>query len=230
MNAGSRFSDPAGGPAVKVDRHGTDMVAMEAAAIGVLDSLPNWFWDAEPPVPVERIATDHFGLLVRESEDPAKVPGAPAIPEGDRLSGFLLAKRGEIWVNAKDAREWPPRRRFTIAHELGHWVLHRDLGEVMCRAIDSPGESRTGGQLVDSEGRAILARPEAEANAFAAALLLPAKLIRESHSESGGDIDLIQERFNSSRAALKRRFATLGLEFPPEPEGEDNPESHSPST
>lgn len=47
-------------------------------------------------------------------------PGAPALAHGQSLSGLLLPVRGEIWVNAEEARQWPPRRRFTIGHELGH--------------------------------------------------------------------------------------------------------------
>ena len=41
------------------------------------------------------------------------------LPPDAGLSGLLLPAAGEIWVNAAEAREWPPRRRFTIGHELG---------------------------------------------------------------------------------------------------------------
>ena len=37
-------------------------------------------------------------------------------------------------MNAAEASEWPPRRRFTIGHELGHWYMHREMRDgVFCR-------------------------------------------------------------------------------------------------
>ena len=91
-----------------------------------LARVPEWIWDGESlPVPVEEIADTHFGLLVRDVEDMTRRPGCPPLGEGQSISGLLLPSSGEIWVNAAEAREWPPRRRFTIGHELGHWVLHQ---------------------------------------------------------------------------------------------------------
>ena len=204
------------GTVVERDRHGTDMAAMELAAAQTLDSLPQRLWNWEPPVPVEVIAEEHFGLIVIEAEDPAEIPGAPTVAEGVRFSGMLMADRGEIWVSAADAREWPPRKRFTIAHELGHFVLHRhSVDPALYQAADV---SATGAAPADSirsqadpEAATILPRLEAEANAFAAALLMPARLMREVHAAAGGDLETIQEVFNSSKAALERRLRTLGL-------------------
>src|SRR4051812_20845670 len=102
-----------------------DIDEVERRAAEVLASVPEWIWDGERlPVPVEDIVDTCFGLLVRDVEDMTSAPGAPA-PALAELSGLLLTARGEIWVNAAEAREWPPRRRFTIGHELGHWVMHR---------------------------------------------------------------------------------------------------------
>jgi hypothetical protein len=114
----------------------------------VLDAAPGYVWDGERlPVPVEDIADSVFGLLVRDVKDMATAPGAPALQDGQALSGLLLPGRGEIWVNADEARQWPPRRRFTIGHELGHWVMHRAPGRSRCSASapasTSPHRSRT---------------------------------------------------------------------------------------
>ena len=114
---------------------------VEERAEAVLAPLPTYVWDGDTlPVPVEDIADTQFGLLVRDVEDMASAPGAPLV-EHHALSGLLLPARGEIWVNAHEAKQWPPRRRFTIGHELGHWVMHRDrpAGAVL------PGQ-RGGGQ------------------------------------------------------------------------------------
>jgi len=192
------------------------MVAMELAAALTLDSLPERLWSWTPPVPIEAIAEEHFGMIVIEAEDPADIPGAPQVAEGVRFSGMLMADRGEIWVSAADAREWPPRKRFTIAHELGHFVLHRhSVDPAIYQAADI---SATGAAAADSirseadpEAATLLPRLEAEANAFAAALLMPARLLRESHAAVEGDLERLQETFNSSKAALERRLRTLGL-------------------
>lgn len=213
------FDDPAGGPAIAKDRHGTDMVAMESAAINVLSGIPEWMWDGTPPVPVERIAEDRYGLRVADVDDPSRIPGAP-IPEGNaHLSGLLLPSRGEIWVHSGETAKWPPRRRFTIAHELGHWILHRVNGQpAMCRAAELAGGRINTGVLPNDDGAGKAQRPplpleEAEANAFAAALLLPAVSVRNEHERTCGKIKPMMATFDSSKAALERRLRTLGLEW-----------------
>lgn len=176
------------------------MEAIERRAREVLESVPSWIWDGGSlPVPVEDVADSVFGLLVREVDDMGSAPGAPELGPGQSLSGLLLPAAGEIWVSASEAREWPPRRRFTVGHELGHWILHRESREeaVFCRApaIDpDQGEPRPERPL-----------PEAEADAFAAALLMPAELLRAEY-ERDRDFDRLCTAFGSSRAAMGKRL------------------------
>ena len=93
----------------------------------LLAEVPGWIWDGRSlPVPVEDIADSHCGLLVRDVDDMTAAPGCPRLDGDQTISGLLLPSRGEIWVNAEEAKQWPPRRRFTIGHELGHWALHQD--------------------------------------------------------------------------------------------------------
>ena len=79
-------------------------------------------------------------------------------------------------MNAEEARQWPGRRRFTIGHELGHWVMHREPGQqsLFCRHASVDEEDQD-----DADDRS--ASIEQEANAFAAALTMPAHLIREHY-------------------------------------------------
>src|SRR4051795_10096383 len=144
------------------------MQDVEERAEAVLAGLPGYVWDGDRlPVPVEDSADSAFGLLVRDVEDMGAAPGAPPLLDGQALSGLLLAARGEIWVNAAEARQWPTRRRFTIGHELGHWVMHRDHERtVFCRS-----------KTVQPEEGADESAPdvEEEASMFAAALLMPAE-------------------------------------------------------
>jgi len=177
------------------------MEQVEQLAEGFLAKVPTYVWDGKSlPVPVEDITDTHMGLLVRDVDDLSLAPGAPVLADGQGLSGLLLPDRGEIWVNAAEAREWPPRRRFTIAHELGHWCMHRHAGHnVYCRAsvIDS--------SLIEAE-ESPLPDLEREANAFAAAVLMPAPLLREQYLACGRDFDRLCRRFASSGAAMGRRL------------------------
>ena len=173
---------------------------IETLAEGFLAAVPAYVWDGESlPVPVEEIADSHLGLLVRDVEDLRVAPGAPALSDGHGLSGLLLPARGEIWVNAGEARRWPPRRRFTIAHELGHWRMHRGAEHaVFCRtaavepapADDAPAPPPA----------------EQEANAFAAALLMPARLVRARYAASPKDFVGLCAAFGASGAAMGRRL------------------------
>jgi len=87
------------------------------------------------------------------------------------------------------------RRRFTIAHEIGHFVLHPER----CRPER--------GGAVNEAGR----REEREADAFAAELLMPERLVREAVREQGLDATRLAERFEVSRKAMQTRLRGLGL-------------------
>jgi hypothetical protein len=176
------------------------MKDVEERAEAVLAGLPSYVWDGKRlPVPVEDIADTGYGLLVRDVEDMGAAPGAPSLAPGQSLSGLLLPARGEIWVNADEARQWPPRRRFTIGHELGHWVMHRTGQQALfCRRT-------TVDETVVLPARDI----EEEASAFAAALLMPQWLFVREHARCGGDVATLCAAFGSSIAATERRIASL---------------------
>ena len=181
------------------------MDEIEQQAESVLAGVPGWIWNGEElPVPVDDIADSCYGLLIREVEDMTSAPGAPPLEPGQSISGLLLAGPGEIWVNAAEAREWPPRRRFTVGHELGHWVMHRQPGQqsLFCRHGNVDPEQKTD---LPPDRLSV----EEEANVFAAALTMPAHLIRE-HYERLKHEDNCHERmcelFAASGAAMGRRL------------------------
>jgi predicted transcriptional regulator len=87
------------------------------------------------------------------------------------------------------------RRRFTIAHEIGHFVLHPER----CRPER--------GGAVNEAGRV----EEREADAFAAELLMPENLVRDAIREQGLDVDRLADRFEVSRKAMQARLRHLGL-------------------
>ena len=139
------------------------------------------FGGDELPVPVESIAEDLLALAVVVRDDL-------------RVSGMLLPSERRIYVRADEPE---PRRRFTIAHELGHWIcqcLEGTQQPVYCRAEEIG---------VDPEAKAL----EREANIFAANLLMPEPAVRAGAGEN---------RFGVSDEALAWRLYNLGLrETPP---------------
>jgi Zn-dependent peptidase ImmA (M78 family) len=148
------------------------------------------FGGEELPVPVDAIAEDLLGLYVSEANL-------------DGVSGLLYPARRSIVVNAADA---PARKRFTVAHELGHWICQCQDGreaEVFCRAEDV---------TLDPSARAV----EREANVFAAELLMPEAAVREAWS---GDADSCAASFGVSGEAMRWRLYSFGLgEAPKQPE------------
>lgn len=179
-----------------------DIERIEARAEQVLADVPEWLWDGKSlPVPIEQIVDSCFDLFVRdvEPEEMTTAPGCPPLEEGATLSGLFLPGPRQIWVNAAEAREWPPRRRFTLAHELGHCVLHEDgQRSLFCRhgSVDPDHDPA-------AEAAAEIER---EANQFAASLLMPARLMRHYYRRTGKDFDAMCRVFGSSRAAMGRRL------------------------
>ncbi len=177
------------------------MKPIQERAEQVLATVPGYVWDGEKlPIPVEDIVDSVFGLYVRDVEDMGAAPGAPTLAEGQALSGLLLAARGEIWVNAEEAARWPPRRRFTIGHELGHWVLHRDGQQSLFCRRTSIDEQVAPTPPIDIEE---------EASVFAASLLMPTWLVVREHARVGGELEPLCAAFDASKAAMQRRIDDL---------------------
>ena len=110
----------------------------------------------EPPVSPETIAAAE-GLEVRM---------IMTWPES--LSGLLLRDSRCIGINAKHA---PTRRRFSLAHELGHWLLRHDVAwHERDVTIDEPPQEVPNDELHNWQ--------EAEANEFAGELLAPREMLK----------------------------------------------------
>lgn len=131
------------------------------------------------PVPLETVA-GNLGF---------KTAGFRDKPD---LSGAINHERRTIYVNQDDPII---RQRFTLAHEIGHAVLHKGDSVWDLRAnIDRPRE-----------------RKEIEANNFAANLLMPKDFFSGVWSRSGGNINLVSDYFAVSHEAAKYRGINLGL-------------------
>jgi Zn-dependent peptidase ImmA (M78 family) len=131
-------------------------------------------------------------------------------PAEDDLSGFLYRDRSKktaiIGVNAS---HHPNRQNFTVAHELGHYLLH-DFDDIhVDRHFKVWLRSDASSQGQDVE--------EKEANLFAAELLMPPRLLAKE-LETTGTFDLedeailkkLAEKFSVSTQAMTFRLAYLG--------------------
>lgn len=154
----------------------------EAFALRELAAVPSWIWDGKSlPVPIESIAEDHYGVVVEAR--PSLEEFATTVDV--HVSGVLLRAHGRILVDALEAARAPGRRRFTIAHELGHLVLHDDrAGPRIGRLMPSPRGKRARQPTGLVYPAALAYRPEElEANQFAAATLMPARNLTGSLTE-----------------------------------------------
>lgn len=142
----------------------------------------------EVPVKLGAIAKD-LGVEVKLSSLPLNVSGQITKVDG----------RYEIKINRHESRQ---RQRFTLAHELAHFLLHRDVIDGM------------GGQLTDN----VLYRSgasehiEYEANRLAAQIVMPEIALQNAFSKYGehlseSTVELLAEQFGVSKAAMEIRMA-----------------------
>lgn len=162
-----------------------------------------------PPVPVERIASSLLGLFVDEADDLRALPGAPA--DQGRLSGMLDPVEMIVWVDRGEAERSPGRRRFTIAHEIGHLLLH--VPGRRATFYDRPTDIREIEEGATSEAPELRQR-EREANAFARELLMPETLVGDQAHATGFNLPALADRFGVSVPAMRLRLRLLKL-LPP---------------
>jgi hypothetical protein len=186
------------------------------------------------PVPLDRLIATYN--LVHE-EVPGLTRAAAAaylsrwgvqrpelLEDASPLAGFLFANAhgGYILVNADDPL---PRRRFTAAHELGHYLLHflprlQETHDVETYLVqDDSGETVREEDSANADKALSLPEMERQANRFAAELLMPETVCRTA-------TDLYAARFHTparflehhlardmlvSREAMRWRLRSLGL-------------------
>jgi Zn-dependent peptidase ImmA (M78 family) len=127
------------------------------------------------PVDVEVIARQ-LGFELRERQQPE--------------DAVLIRDTGEIFLKADAPRS---RRRFSIAHEIAHYILGHEVAYARARGQgDRPAERR-------------------EADNFAAQLLMPDEWVAKAHAELGGDFDEMKSRFEVSPQSMRIRLEELRL-------------------
>lgn len=163
-----------------------------------------------PPEPSNQKKEVVFGIAEAFAQEVGFLPGDRIEPVIPRLGGQLEylgefdsieATDGSLYVDGpKDFRilvsafTGAERDRFTIAHELGHFVLHSNRGAKRIRA------ARFGSDRV-----------EWEANWFAAAFLMPEDDFRETCQRAKNNITLVSARYLVSAKAAEIRMRALGI-------------------
>lgn len=178
---------------------------MDLDMAGSPTSLVTKIFAAEPSLPtqtpVEELARQLDIIDIKDLETDGYEGGL--LTQQERTSGIIL-------VNEKCN---PARRRFTIAHELGHFLIptHSPVqtDQFMCRREDMTAW--------DTKHQDRYARMEAEANQFAALLLMPPPRLRTCMKNfkdpSISDIFHVADHFAVSPEAAGRSY----IEYNDEP-------------
>lgn len=151
----------------------------------------------QPPVDVERLAIIEGAVVIKE-------------PTDNDTSGFIYQAPGVPAVIGINSNHSPVRRRFTIAHELGHLVLHSKSELHIDHSVVRMRDKRA------SEG---IDEDEMEANRFAAEVLMPEAFLRadlqklglHTAADDGEAISALARKYQVSVQAMTIRLTSLNL-------------------
>ncbi len=79
------------------------------------------YWPTfELPIPIEDIIDVKIGI---------HIDTFPGLYKDYRLNGFLTADRTTIYIDEIQYHQFYKKCRYTLAHELGHYILHKECYE-----------------------------------------------------------------------------------------------------
>lgn len=154
-----------------------------------------------PPINVE-IVPELLGINVDEgmrySLDDVSTVGQITLVKGQPAT---------IWINPTE-NSYAPRRRFTLAHEIAHFCMHRAANQTF---VDTKSTMNRTASYWN--------RYESEANNFAADLLMPSELIHrvgrkviDAYKSANSVEKMPMARF-VEEMALKFKVSTPAMEF-----------------
>ncbi|MFJ6025315.1 ImmA/IrrE family metallo-endopeptidase [Brevundimonas sp. NPDC092305] len=164
-------------------------------------------WEKEP---VTNINVDPIALIQKHWGDvPVPVfeivtglglgPDFEYLP--DNISGAIKMRADGNYRIVVNANHHPNRQRFTAAHELGHYIYHRDL---LGQGVGDTRAYRAEGTGMPNP--AIRPMHERQANSFAANLLMPMNSIYGEIGRGITDTKMLADRFGVSEMAMKIRL------------------------
>ena len=166
-------------------------------------------------IPIEEIVEFHFGMILqyRNLSKNGAIHGItvfedstiPVYNEKNKRYEATYSKAGTILI---DKRLLAPNRekrlRFTIAHELAHYMIHNDY----YRTID---------ELASKTTSISHTHTECEADALGAALLMPYGRVKVAFTRVNGKLSKeavvcqLAQLFNVSIQAMEIRLKVIGL-------------------
>ena len=163
------------------------------------------------PIPIEEIIELDCGLILEK------------ISLEENILGKIIFDSKKIQVD-KSLEDASGRNRFTLAHELAHWILHKDLilsdtnyyqtsmfdnnqHQYVCKKQTKPNSKK---------------REEWQADYFAACLLMPKDLVYENYKKITGStkpqsfsykncVKKLSDIFQVSQESMKIRLKELNL-------------------
>jgi Zn-dependent peptidase ImmA (M78 family) len=160
----------------------------------LLEVIFKHYPDLPRRVPIEEIASDVGIIDFKTLQVDGFIGGLTA--DQEKSKGIILTKEGLP----------PKRKRYTIGHELGHFLIPSHGYQRQCRKQDLEENSRT----------TAYQRQEAEANRFSAGLLMPKPLLAND-IDALGNIDAthirqLSDLYNVSMEAVANRYVELSPE------------------
>lgn len=135
------------------------------------------------PLPIDNVV-DYLGYDAKSF-----IPDASGI----NISGAVSSKEKKILINNNDSIF---RKRFTLAHEIGHIILH----------FNNHDE-----EFVDFRTDRVRDTKELQADEFAGCLLMPIHEFKKIWLKSKGNSFYLSEFFGVSKPAVYMRALNLGL-------------------
>lgn len=122
-------------------------------------------------------------------------PRAENLP--DEISG-MIRRAGDKWEVVFNARHAKVRQRFTVAHEIGHFIYHRDL---LAMGVSDTLAYRADVNELPNEN--IKREQEWQANNFAANLLVPNHWLRAAQASGLTDVKELARQFEVSETVMR---------------------------
>ncbi len=152
------------------------------------------------------------------------------LPSAEKIFGFMAALSSDLKTIVYDEnsdRKHPPRFRYTLAHEIGHLVLHSEL----IQSLDLTSKESWKKAISEIDPK-MYSRIESQAYVFAEYVLVPTEPLIAAFNRAGqkaqaNGIDLreagesavsivagsIAKEFNVSTAVIEHRICREGLQF-----------------
>jgi len=150
-------------------------------------------YSLSPPVNVETVF-EALNIVIKEEENQYGIEAYSSLKD-------------DIQVVMNTEVTYIPRRRFTLAHELGHVIIPWHNGDTKCIA---------GENYIRVGGKRLLDTQELEANVFASELLMPYWWLEKEISEHMGDSfkNLIEKVSNEANTSIMATFFALENALP----------------